>query len=62
MAGKRVKTYIVNTPVFGVNLRAEPNGKVLDKVLPNGTAVKEKSAVDGWVEVDGGWIRAAYLR
>lgn len=62
MAAKKVKTHTVHTPVFGVNLREEPNGKILDKILPNGTEVKQKSAVDGWVEVEGGWINAAYLR
>lgn len=62
MATKRVKTYTVNTPVFGANLRDKPNGKILDTILPNGTKVKEKSAIDGWVEVDGGWIRAALLK
>ncbi len=62
MAARKAKTYTVETPVYGVSLREEPDGKVLKQVLPNGTKVKEITSVDGWVEVDGGWIRAKYLK
>ena len=56
------KTYIVETPVYGVSLREEPEGKILDTVLPNGEKVKVVSEANGWVNVDGGWIRREYLK
>lgn len=62
MATAKAKTYTVETPVYGVNLREGPEGKVLDKVLPNGEKVKALSEADGWVEVDGGWVRRKYLK
>lgn len=62
MATAKEKTYTVSTHVFGVSLRDEPNGKILDKVIPNGRRVKAVSEVDGWVEVPGGWVRSKYLK
>ncbi len=61
-AKKQPKKFTVSTPVYGVSLRAEPNGKILDIVIPNGDMVEVKSEKDGWIEVDGGWIRAEYLK
>lgn len=61
-AKKQPKKYTVSTPVYGVSLRDEPDGKILDTVIPNGDIVTVKSVKDGWIEVDGGWIRAEYLK
>lgn len=62
MATKKQKTAVVNTMVFGVTLRDNPDGKLLDTVLPNGTKVKIKSEFNGWCEVKGGWVRAIFLK
>lgn len=62
MATAKAKTYTVDTTVYGVSLREEPEGRILEKVLPNGTKVNAVSEADGWVEVDGGWIRSKYLK
>lgn len=62
MAAKKEKTYTVATPVFGVSLRENPDGKILNHIIQNGEKVKEISNADGWVEVEGGWIRAKYLK
>lgn len=62
MARKKAKVYTVSTNVFGVSLREAPGGKVLDKIIPNGETVAEISQQDGWIEVDGGWIRKEFLK
>lgn len=62
MAAAKAKTYTVSTSVFGVALREEPEGKILDRVIPNGEKVKALSEKDGWVEVDGGFIRKEFLK
>lgn len=61
-ARKQPKTATVKTPVYGVNLREEPDGKILSTVLPNGTSVDVLEERNGWAKVDGGWIRAIYLK
>jgi hypothetical protein len=45
-----------------VSLREKPDGKILNHIIQNGEKVKEISNADGWVEVEGGWIRAKYLK
>jgi len=60
-AKKQPKHRIVNTPVYGANLRADPDGRILETVLPNGAPVEVAEERDGWAKVDGGWIRAKYL-
>lgn len=62
MARKKAKVYTVSTNVYGVSLRESPDGKILDKIIPNGEKVAEITQTDGWVEVDGGWIRKQHLK
>lgn len=61
-AKKPKATYTVTTPVFGVCPRREPDGVILDDVIPNGKTVKIVSEADDWVETDRGWIRKRYLK
>ncbi len=60
-ARKQPKTRTVKTPVYGVNLREEPDGKILSTVLPNGTEVSVTEERNGWAKTEDGWIRAIYL-
>lgn len=61
-ARKQPKKATVTTGVFGANLRDEPDGKILPAVLPDGTSVEVLEERDGWARIDGGWIRARYLK
>ena len=56
-AKKQPKRRTVKTPVYGVSLREDPDGRILKTVLPNGTPVEVAEERDGWAKVDGGWIR-----
>ncbi len=61
-ARKTAKQYTVSTPVYGANIRQEPDGKILPTVLQNGTTVEVSEMRNGWAKVDGGWLRAIYLK
>lgn len=49
----------------GLNLRQEPNGKIID-ILPLGNTVKVVSDRGEWTEVkvgkQSGWVMSQYLR
>lgn len=57
------KTYSVNWD-SGLNVRAVPNyGGAIVRVLPYGETVKATGkAENGWLPIEGGYVRAEYLK
>ena len=61
MAAKK-KTLTVQTTVYGVSLRDQPEGKINGIILPNGAKIVPLSEKDGWTEIAEGWLRDKYVK
>ena len=63
MAAKKADTYTVAWD-SGLNLRSQPNySGTIVRVLPFGEKVKASGkAENGWLPVDGGYVRSEFLK